>query len=73
MMKKMKNFIVEKKNEVLAPEKRKHGGKEIIMEFALAAIAVVLAILFRDQIEDVVSTIGTTFSTKINEIFTSNL
>ncbi|MBE5928465.1 MAG: hypothetical protein E7267_03710 [Lachnospiraceae bacterium] len=73
MITKAKNFIAEKKNAVLASEKRKHGGKEIIMEFALAAIAVVLAMLFRDQIEDVISTLGTTFSTKINSIFTSNL
>ncbi len=73
MMKKVKSYMTEKKAAFLAEGKKKLGGKEIIMEFALAAIAVVLALLFRDQIEDVISTIGTTFTTKINGIFTSNL
>jgi len=50
---------------------KKSGGKEVIMEFALGAIAIVLAIVFRDQLHDVVTTIGTTFNQKIQSIFSS--
>jgi len=50
---------------------KKCGGKEVIMEFALGAIAIVLAIVFREQLQEVVSTIGTTFNQKIQSLFTS--
>lgn len=49
----------------------KCGGKEVIMEFALGAIAVVIAIVFRDQLQTVVSTIGSTFNEKIQSLFGS--
>lgn len=52
-------------------ETRKCGGKEVIMEFALGAVAIVLAILFRDQLKSVLTTIGTTFNQKIQAMFTS--
>ena len=41
------------------------------MEFALGAIAVVIAIVFRDQLQAVVSTIGSTFNEKIQSLFGS--
>lgn len=50
---------------------KKCGGKEVIMEFALGAIAVVIAIVFRDQLQAVVSTIGATFNEKIQSLFGS--
>lgn len=51
--------------------KNKCGGKEVIMEFALGAIAIVIAIIFRDQLQNVVSTIGSTFNEKIQSLFGS--
>ncbi len=51
--------------------RKKCGGKEVIMEFALGAIAVVIAIVFRDQLQAVVSTIGSTFNEKIQSLFGS--
>lgn len=60
---------IEKKIE--SAEGRKCGGKEVIMEFALGAVAIVLAILFRDQLKSVLTTIGTTFNQKIQSMFTS--
>ncbi|MCI8308448.1 MAG: hypothetical protein HFH14_10425 [Lachnospiraceae bacterium] len=51
--------------------KKKSGGKEVIMEFALGAIAVVIAIVFREQLQAVVSTIGATFNEKIQSLFGS--
>ena len=50
--------------------KKKCGGKEVIMEFALGAIAVALAIVFRTQLKTVIETVGTSFSSKITELFT---
>ena len=50
--------------------KKKCGGKEVIMEFALGAIAVALAIVFRTQLKTVIESVGSSFSTKITELFT---
>lgn len=47
----------------------KNGGKEVIMEFALGAIAIVLALLFREQLQDVIETVGSSFSGKITALF----
>ncbi len=71
MIKRVKNYFVNRKENNGNYEVRKHGGKEIIMEFALGAIAVVLAVVFRDQLETVISTVGSSFSDKINALFTS--
>lgn len=62
---KVRNKIVENTKNL----KRNCGGKEVIMEFALGAIAVVLAMVFREQIENVISTVGNTFSTRISSLF----
>lgn len=60
-----------KVNHAAGLYKKKCGGKEVIMEFALGAIAVVIAIVFRDQLQTVVSTIGSTFNEKIQSLFGS--
>lgn len=49
--------------------KKKDGGKEVIMEFALGAIAIVLALVFREQLQNVIETVGSTFSDKITSLF----
>lgn len=41
------------------------------MEFALGAIAVVLAVVFREQLETVIKTVGGSFAEKISALFTS--
>lgn len=48
---------------------KKNGGKEVIMEFALGAIAIVLAVVFREQLQNVIETVGSTFSSKISALF----
>lgn len=50
---------------------KKSGGKEVIMEFALGAIAIVLAIVFRDELKNVLGTVATTFNQKIQSVFSS--
>lgn len=65
----MKNLIICKIAEGKNNLKRKLGGKEVIMEFALGAIAVVLAVVFREQLENVIKTVGNTFSSKITNLF----
>ncbi|SCP99063.1 hypothetical protein [Anaerobium acetethylicum] len=49
---------------------KKRGGKEILMELGLSLVAVVLLILFRDQIKIVLETIIALVSTKIQALFT---
>ncbi|GEM_PF-3437321 len=71
MIKKLKNFIINKKECASDFGLRKCGGKEIIMEFALGAIAVVLAVVFREQLETVIQTVGGSFAEKISALFTS--
>ncbi len=51
--------------------RKKSGGKEVIMEFALGAIAIVLAIVFRDELSSVLGTVATTFNQKIQSVFSS--
>lgn len=51
--------------------RKKSGGKEVIMEFALGAIAIVLAIVFRDELSNVLGTVATTFNQKIQSVFSS--
>ena len=48
---------------------RRNGGKEVIMEFALGAIAIVLALVFREQLQGVIETVGSSFSGKISSLF----
>ena len=67
----MRNIKEGIKNNIKGKFARKRGGKEIIMEFALGAIAVVLAILFRDQLKTIIQTVGSSFSEKITALFTS--
>ena len=69
--KKIKNYFINKKACVSEFGLRKCGGKEIIMEFALGAIAVVLAVVFREQLETVIKTVGGSFAEKISALFTS--
>lgn len=71
MIKKIKNNILNKKVCISEFGLRKCGGKEIIMEFALGAIAVVLAVVFREQLETVIKTVGGSFAEKISTLFTS--
>ena len=54
---------------LLLGEKKKNGGKEVIMEFALGAIAIVLALVFREQLQDVILNVGSSFSGKITSLF----
>lgn len=70
-MKSFKNFLAEKKNDITGFAVKKRGGKEIIMEFALGAIAVALALVFRTQLTEVITTVGGSFSEKISALFTS--
>ena len=49
---------------------KKCGGKEVIMEFALGAIAVVLAVVFREQLQNVITIVGSSFTEKISALFT---
>ena len=71
IIKKIKNYFINKKACVSEFGLRKCGGKEIIMEFALGAIAVVLAVVFREQLETVIKTVGGSFAEKISALFTS--
>ena len=47
-----------------------NGGKEIIVEVGLAAIAVALLILFRNEIQKLVVAIMKTATSKIQSLFT---
>ena len=46
-----------------------NGGKEIIVEVGLAAIAVALLILFRNEIQKLVVAIMATATSKIQSLF----
>lgn len=70
MLKNTANNIMTKVNSALYSTRRKCGGKEIIMEFAIGAIAVVLAMVFREQLETVIKTVGSSFTEKITSLFT---
>lgn len=69
MLKNMGSNIINKVNRVIYGSRKKCGGKEIIMEFAIGAIAIVLALVFREQLETVIKTVGGSFTEKINSLF----
>ncbi len=69
MLKNMGSNIINKVNGVIYGSRKKCGGKEIIMEFAIGAIAIVLALVFREQLETVIKTVGGSFTEKINSLF----
>lgn len=50
-----------------------NGGKEIIVEVGLAAIAVALLILFRNEIQKLVVAIMTTATSKIQSLFNGSM
>lgn len=69
MIKNFKTGLINKVNGTLCGSVRKCGGKEIIMEFAIGAIAIVLALVFREQLENVIETVGGLFTEKITSLF----
>ncbi len=69
MIKNIGTKIMGKVNTVLYKSRQKCGGKEIIMEFAIGAIAIVLALVFREQLETVIKTVGGSFTEKISSLF----
>ena len=72
MIKKFINTCISRcESGVVNMTEKKCGGKEVIMEFALGAIAVVLAVVFRDELQGVIETVGATFSGKITSLFGS--
>ena len=70
----MKNLVNKAKNkapEMKAAEMAKdNGGKEIIVELGLAAIAVALLVVYRGQINTLVTGIMGEATTAINGLFT---
>ena len=48
---------------------KKKGGKEIIMEVGLAAVGVVLLVVFRDQLTTLVQTLIGNVTTEISTVF----
>ncbi len=69
MIKNTVTHFMEKVNKVIHDGRKKRGGKEIIMEFAIGAIAIVLALVFREQLETVIKTVGGSFTEKITSLF----
>ena len=70
----MKNLVCKAKNKaqevkvaVMAKDK---GGKEIIVELGLAAIAVALLLVYRTEINGLVTGIMTQATTTIGNLFT---
>lgn len=51
--------------------KRKKGDKAVIVELGFAVVAVILIVVFRDQIKVMIETLSTFVTTKIKEIFTT--
>lgn len=50
--------------------KKDHGGKEIIVELGLAAIAVALLLVYRTEINTLVTGIMSSATTNIGNLFT---
>ena len=50
-----------------------NGGKEIIVELGLAAIAVALLILFRNEIKTLVTTIMSKATSQITNLFSGKM
>ena len=51
--------------------KEEHGGSEIIAVVAVAAVAVLLAFLFRDAVGQFITTTVGSFTSKVNSGFSS--
>lgn len=67
LVNKAKNKAQEMKAAVIAKD---NGGKEIIVELGLAAIAVALLVVYRGQINTLVTGIMGEATTAINGLFT---
>ena len=67
LVNKAKNKVQEMKAAVMAKD---NGGKEIIVELGLAAIAVALLMVYRGQINTLVTGIMGEATTAINGLFT---
>ena len=67
LVNKAKNKVQEMKAAVMAKD---NGGKEIIVELGLAAIAVALLVVYRGQINTLVTGIMGEATTAINGLFT---
>ena len=70
----MKNLVCKAKNKAqemkAAVMAKDNGGKEIIVELGLAAIAVALLLVYRGQINTLVTGIMGEATTAINGLFT---
>jgi len=74
----MKNLLVKANNKAVemkagakaALAKKDHGGKEIIVELGLAAIAVALLMVYRTEINTLVTGIMSSATTNIGNLFT---
>ena len=70
----MKNLVCKAKNKAqemkTAMMAKDNGGKEIIVELGLAAIAVALLVVYRGQINTLVTGIMGEATTAINGLFT---
>lgn len=74
----MKNLLVKANNTAMemtagakaALAKKDHGGKEIIVELGLAAIAVALLLVYRTEINTLVTGIMSQATTTIGNLFT---
>ena len=70
----MKNLVNKAKNKAqemkVAVMAKDNGGKEIIVELGLAAIAVALLVVYRGQINTLVTGIMGEATTAINGLFT---
>ena len=49
--------------------KKKKGSKEVMVELGMAVVAIILIVVFRDKIKDLIDTLGTFVSNKIQDIF----
>ena len=67
LVNKAKNKVQEMKAAVMAKD---NGGKEIIVELGLAAIAVALLMVYRTEINTLVTGIMTQATTTIGNLFT---
>ena len=70
----MKNLVNKAKNKAqemkVAVMAKDNGGKEIIVELGLAAIAVALLLVYRTEINTLVTGIMTQATTTIGNLFT---
>lgn len=66
----MKNLVNKAQEMKAAVMAKDNGGKEIIVELGLAAIAVALLVVYRGQINTLVTGIMGEATTAINGLFT---